>query len=328
VANFVNDIEYSPDHVFEVISIANEGTHTSGFAHKSDVAKLQFKDLEHGMTLKDKTIIKKITKDNFSNKQPFYFLHMAKTSGISLQEELKDVFKEEQMFINTAQYLNDDDMLNSKLISGHFAMYPIDLFKKNNKDIHAITMIRNPVDRAISFFIFRFKIHNFFLGRKTEMPTVRDFDLFLYEMKNLDFINNFQSRSMTSTLNAAALNAISNKYINGSIDRYQLTGEMFGNCHFLERSSNGSLWKHDLHKFDIIGTVDHRDIFLNKLTNLLEKNKYSSSFKNIKKNISEFEVEEIKKVLTKSQINKVIELNNYDFELYDFLMTKRGVFEC
>jgi hypothetical protein len=328
VANFVNDIEYSPDHVFEVISIANEGTHTSGFAHKSDVAKLQFKDLEHGMTLKDKTIIKKITKDNFSNKQPFYFLHMAKTSGISLQEELKDVFKEEQMFINTAQYLNDDDMLNSKLISGHFAMYPIDLFKKNNKDIHAITMIRNPVDRAISFFIFRFKIHNFFLGRKTEMPTVRDFDLFLYEMKNLDFINNFQSRSMTSTLNVAALNAISNKYINGSIDRYQLTGEMFGNCHFLERSSNGSLWKHDLHKFDIIGTVDHRDIFLNKLTNLLEKNKYSSSFKNIKKNISEFEVEEIKKVLTKSQINKVIELNNYDFELYDFLMTKRGVFEC
>jgi hypothetical protein len=328
VANFVNNIEYSPDHVFEVISIANEGTHTSGFAHKSDVAKLQFKDLEHGMTLKDKTIIKKITKDNFSNKQPFYFLHMAKTSGISLQEELKDVFKEEQMFINTAQYLNDDDMLNSKLISGHFAMYPIDLFKKNNKDIHAITMIRNPVDRAISFFIFRFKIHNFFLGRKTEMPTVRDFDLFLYEMKNLDFINNFQSRSMTSTLNVAALNAISNKYINGSIDRYQLTGEMFGNCHFLERSSNGSLWKHDLHKFDIIGTVDHRDIFLNKLTNLLEKNKYSSSFKNIKKNISEFEVEEIKKVLTKSQINKVIELNNYDFELYDFLMTKRGVFEC
>lgn len=328
MANFVNNIEYSPDHVFEVISIANEGTHTSGFAHKSDVAKLQFKDLEHGMTLKDKTIIKKITKDNFSNKQPFYFLHMAKTSGISLQEELKDVFKEEQMFINTAQYLNDDDMLNSKLISGHFAMYPIDLFKKNNKDIHAITMIRNPVDRAISFFIFRFKIHNFFLGRKTEMPTVRDFDLFLYEMKNLDFINNFQSRSMTSTLNVAALNAISNKYINGSIDRYQLTGEMFGNCHFLERSSNGSLWKHDLHKFDIIGTVDHRDIFLNKLTNLLEKNKYSSSFKNIKKNISEFEVEEIKKVLTKSQINKVIELNNYDFELYDFLMTKRGVFEC
>ena len=328
MANFVNDIEYSPDHVFEVISIANEGTHTSGFAHKSDVAKLQFKDLEHGMTLKDKTIIKKITKNSFSNKQPFYFLHMAKTSGISLQEELKDVFKDEQMFINTAQYLNDDDMLSSKLISGHFAMYPIDLFKKNNKNIHAVTIVRDPIDRAISFFIFRFKIHNFFLGRKTEMPTSRDFDLFLYEIKNLDFITNFQSRSITSSLNTERLNSISNKYINGSIDRYQLTGEMFGHCHFLERSSNGSTWKSNLNKFDIIGTVDHRDLFLNKLKDLLERNEYESSFKNIKKNISEFEVQEIKKVLTKSQIDKVIELNNYDFELYDFLMTSKGVFQC
>ena len=160
------------------------------------------------------------------------------------------------------------------------------------------------------------------------MPTSRDFDLFLYEMKNLDFITNFQSRSMTSSLNTERLNLISNKYINGSIDRYQLTGEMFGNCHFLERASNGSKWKSGLNKFDIIGTVDHRDIFLNKLTDLLEKNKYASSFKNIKKNISEFEVQEIKKVLTKSQLNKVIELNQYDFEMYDFLMTNKGVFEC
>ena len=328
MANFVNNIEYGPDHVFEVMSTSHEGTHTAGFALKSDIAKLQFKDLEHGMTLKDKTIIKKINKNNFSNKEPFYFMHMSKTSGISLQEELKDVFKDEQMFINTVQYLNNEDMLNSKLISGHFAMYPINLFKKNNKNIHAITMVRNPVDRAISFFIFRFKIHHFFLGIKTQMPTSRDFDLFLYEMKNLDFITNFQSRSMTSSLNTERLNLINNKYINGLIDRYQLTGEQFGNCQFLKRESNGSGWKSNLNEFDIIGTVDHREIFLNKLTNLLEKNKYDSSFKNIKKNFSNFEIQDIKRVLTKSQINKVIELNQYDFELYDFLMTNKGVFEC
>lgn len=326
MANFVNDIEYSPDHVFEVTSMTHDITY--GFANKSNVEKVEFKNLEHGMILKDKTIVKKITKDSYSNKQPFYFMHMAKTSGISLQEELKDVFKEEQMFINTVQYLNDVDMLNSKLISGHFAMYPIDLFKKNNKNINAVTIVRNPIDRAISFFIYRFKFYNAIMGRKTEFPTSRQFDLFLYDKKNLDFITNFQSRSITSSLNTERLNSISNKYINGSIDRYQLTGEMFGHCHFLERESSGSTWKNNLNKFDIIGTVDHRDIFLNKLTNLLEKNEYVSSLKNIKKNISEFEVQEIKKVLTRSQINKVIELNNYDFELYDFLMTNKGVFQC
>jgi hypothetical protein len=326
MTNFINDVQYSPDHIFEVISMSYDLSY--GFTHKSNVAKLQFKDLEHGMILKDKTIVKKITKDIYSNKQPFYFMHMAKTSGISLQEELKDVFEDDQMFINTVQYLNDVEMLNSKLISGHFATYPIDLFKKNNKNINAVTIVRNPIDRAISFFIFRFKLYDAMMGRKTEFPTSRQFDLFLYDMKNLDFITNFQSRSISSSLNTEKLNPISNKYINGSIDRYQLTVEMFSNCHFLERSSNGSMWKNNLNKFNIIGTVDHRDTFLNKLTDLLENNEYSSSFKNIKKNISPFEVQEIKKVLTKSQINKIVELNNYDFELYDFLMTNKGVFQC
>jgi len=325
MTNFVNDIAYIPNHIFEVTSMTHDITY--GFANKSNVAKVEFKNLEHGMILKDKTIVKKITKDSYSNKQPFYFMHMAKTSGISLQEELKDVFKEEQMFINTVQYLNDVDMLNSKLISGHFAMYPIDLFKKNNKNINAVTIVRNPIDRAISFFIYRFKFYNAIMGRKTEFPTSRQFDLFLYDKKNLDFINNFQSRSISSTLNVAVLNPISNNYMNGSIDRYKLTEKMFSSCHFMEYS-DGSLWKNDLHKFNIIGTVDHRDLFLNKLTNLLEKNKYHSVFKNIKRNTSGFEVQEIKKILTKSQIDKVIELNNYDFELYDFLMTSKGVFQC
>jgi hypothetical protein len=67
---------------------------------------------------------------------------------------------------------------------------------------------------------------------------------------------------------------------------------------------------------------------LNNRVTTLENNEYNSSFKNIKKNISAFEVQEIKKVLTKSQINKIVELNNYDFELYDFLMTNKGVFQC
>lgn len=326
MANFVNDIEYGPDHVFEVTSMSHDLSY--GFTAKSNVAKLQFKDLEHGMILKDKIIIKKINKDLSSNRQPLYFLHMAKTSGISLQEELKDVFKDEQMFINTVQYLNDEDMLNSKLISGHFATYPIDLFKKNNKKINAVTIVRDPIDRALSFFMFRFKFLNATMGRETDFPTSRQFDFFLCDVKNLNFISNFQSRSITSSLNVEKLNPVSDKYINGSIDRYQLTVKMFGNCHFLESSSNGSMWKNNLNKFDIIGTVDHRDLFLNKLKDLLERNEYESSFKNITKNISPFVAQEVRKILTKSQINKLIELNQYDFELYDFLMTNKGVFQC
>lgn len=328
MTNFVNDVAYSPDHIFEILSIGDNESYTSGFGPKSNVGKLQFKDLEHGMMLKDETIIKRVTKNNHSDKESFYFLHMAKTSGISLQEELKDVFKEEQMFINTIQYVDDVDMLNSKLISGHFSMHPFNVFEKNNKKIHGITMVRNPIDRAISFFIFRYKIYDTLLGRKPEMPTSRHIDLFLYDIRNVDFINNFQTRSITSTLDIEQSSLISNKYINKSIDRFQLTGDMVSHCHFIKSGPSGNEWKNSLNKFDIIGTVDHRELFLNKLSNILEKNKYISSFKNIKKNVSNFEVEEIKKILTKDQINRITELNKYDFELYDFLMTNKGVFEC
>ena len=194
--------------------------------------------------------------------------------------------------------------------------------------IHSITITRNPLDRAISFFVFRYKVHDSMLNKKTEGLNSKYFDNFLYDPNNLDFINNFQTRSITSNLDLEMSNLWSNKYINGSIDRFQLTGRMAANCNFIERKSSGSLWKDSLHEFDIIGTMDSRELFLNQLSTILEKNQYMSNFKNIKNNASDFEIEQIKKMLTKDQINRVIELNNYDFELYDFLMTNKGVFKC
>lgn len=328
MGNFVNDIEYNTDHAFKIVGLLNNESYTNGFVHKSNIGTLKFKDLEHGMILEDETVIKKLYKNTISNKETFYFLHLAKTSGMSLKEELKDVFKNEQMFINNIQHLNELEMLNSKFISGHFAMYPIDMFKKNNKKIHAITITRNPLDRAISFFVFRYKVHDSMLNKKTEGLTSKYFDNFLYDPNNLDFINNFQSRSITSSLDIEMSNLWSSKYINKSIDRFQLTSRMAANCNFIERKSNGSSWKSNMDKFDIIGTMDQRELFLNRLSIILEKNNYRASFKNIKNNASDFEIEQIKKILTKDQINRITELNNYDFELYDFLMTNKGVFEC
>ena len=33
-------------------------------------------------------------------------------------------------------------------------------------------------------------------------------------------------------------------------------------------------------------------------------------------------------MLSPNQIKQIIDLNNYDFEMYDFLMTNKGVWEC
>lgn len=328
MANFVNNIKYDLDHTFEVISVKDNDAYTTGFVDESYIGNLKFKDLEHGMMLKDKSIVKKINTDIESNKEHFYFLHIAKNSGISLQEELKNVFKQEQLFINNIQYLNESEMLSSKLISGHFAMYPFDLFEKNNKKIHGITIIRNPIDRAISYFIFISKIFDSMLHRKTDILTNKNFDNFLSDDKNKNFINNFQTRSLTSTIDFQKSKYWSNHYMNRSIDRFQIMAALSSNCNFILPGQNGNLWKNNLNKFDIIGTVDKRDLFLDNLSIILEKNKYPANIKNIKKNVSDFEVEKIKNILTKDQINEIIKLNNYDFELYDFLMTNKGVWQC
>ena len=57
MSNFVNDIEYIPNHIFQVTSMTHDIAY--GFANKSDIAKVEFKNLEHGMILTDKTIVKK-----------------------------------------------------------------------------------------------------------------------------------------------------------------------------------------------------------------------------------------------------------------------------
>lgn len=328
MANFVNDIKYNTDHIFEIVSVQNNDAYTTGFVEEHHIGNLKFKDLEHGMMLKDRSVIKKINTDIYSNKEHFYFLHIAKNSGISLQEELKNVFKDEQLYVNNIQYLNELDMINSKLISGHFAMYPFDLFEKNNKNIHGITIIRNPVDRAISYFLFISKIFDVMLSRKTDKVTNKNFDNFLSDNKNIDFINNFQTRSLTSTLDTEKSDLWSKKYLNRSIDRFQMMAAMNSNCNFIGPGQNGKLWKNSLGKFDIIGTMDNRQLFLDRLSVILEKNKYPANIKNVTKNSSDFKVKKIKKILTKDQIKQIVELNNYDFEMYDFLMTNKGVWEC
>lgn len=328
MANFVNNIEYGPQHIFEILSVKDNEAYTTGFVDENIIGNLQFKDLEHGMMLKNGSVIKKINKDNFSHKESFYFLHIAKNSGISLQEELKNVFKEEQSFINNIGYLNEFDMLNSKLISGHLAMYPFDLFKKNNKNIHGITILRNPIDRAISYFMFISKVFDSMLHRQTDNVTNKNFDNFLSDPINRDLITNFQTRSITSTLNTDKASYWSNKYLNRSIDRFQLMAAMSSNSNFIAHGQDGSLWRDSLNKFDIIGTVEYRELFLNNLSVILQKNKYFGHIRNIKKNTSNLKLQKIKSTLTKGQIDQIVELNNYDFEMYDFLMKNKGVWEC
>jgi hypothetical protein len=115
--------------------------------------------------------------------------------------------------------------------------------------------------------------------------------------------------------------------MNNEIARIDVATALVFNCSFMNLKNNESLWRESLDNFNIIGTVDKRELFLDKTSTLLKKNNYNAKLTNVVKNKSDFSNEEIKKILTKSQINKIIELNQYDFEFYDFIMSKGGVLE-
>jgi len=328
LSNFVNNIRYPSDHVFEIIAVENNEAFTNGFTDESNIGNILFKDLEHGMILKNGTTVKKIQSLKTCNRDSFYFLHIARTSGTSLQEQLKNTFQDRQSYINTIQYIDESDMLNSKFISGHFAMYPFKLFEKNNKKLHGITIVRDPVDRAISCLTFMSKLYDKMYKRKTDLLTSKDIDNFLSDLNFIEGINNFQARSLTSSLDENLAKRYSSLYMDRTINRFQFVSIMSSNCNFIAPGNDGNSWKENIDKFDIIGLVEKRELFLNKLSIVLEKNNYSTKLIDIKRNESDFKVESIKKNLTKDQLNKIIELNQYDFELYDFIMTNKGVWEC
>jgi hypothetical protein len=328
LTNYVNGISYPENYIFQIEGVHNNEPHTSGFTKDLFIGNLNFSDLEHGMKIKGGEVVKKITTDNISNKQSLYFLHITKTSGISLQSELKEVFKGEKTFVNNIQYVNHEDMLNSKLISGHFAMHPFLLYKNNNKKLNGVTIIRNPIDRAISYFVFKYNITDIMFGFKTKKLTSKNFDNFLSDEKNLNYINNYQTKTMTSDLDLSKSLEWSQKYIDSKISRLELISAQSLNYNFMDFKNSENLWKDSLINFNVIGCVDKRDLFLEKTSEFLQKNNYNAKLKDIKKNESNFKVEEIKKILTADQIEKVISLNNYDFELYDFIMSRNGVLEC
>ena len=327
MTNYVNGIPYPENYIFEIEKVYNNEAFTSGYVDSGYTGRLEFSDLEHGMKIKDGDFIKKINVDISSSKESFYFLHIAKTSGISFQSELKKAFADEQNFVNSLQYIDEYDMLNSKLISGHFAMHPFLLYKNNNKKLNGLTIIRNPIDRAISCFAFRYKLKYSVFELQTKKITSKNFDSFLHEEDSLRFISNYQTKTITSDLNTSDCSIWVNKYMNNKITRLNLSSALAFNCNFMDLKNNENLWKENLNNFNIIGTVDKRELFLDKTSDLLKKNNYNAKLRNVLKNRSDFTNEEIKKILTKDQINKIIELNQYDFEFYDFVMSKGGILE-
>jgi hypothetical protein len=317
---YINDKPYKDGSIFRV-AIDPEFKMLSSMDSpgRREILKLPVGLLQHGMTIisgNTEDRIKKIHIDSEDKRPSFYYMHIYKTSGLSINTQMTKRFVNSHVYNNYIGLIDDQQILNSKLISGHLASYPIDLFKENNLPLHSFTIIRNPVDRVISHYFYENNIRNNGAPPNPE-------DMYNFVHNNKEILTDLQTKNITSSIDSDFSNKSSNSFLSGDISLLEFL-KIFGETsRFLEQKTNEDKWADHLEKFSLIGTIDNRDKFINSLQHLFDKELYNgTSFENIYINKSITTTSDFKKTLPKDLIDFISNINKNDFDLYDMLLSR------
>jgi len=314
----IDNKTYPDKTIFKVIVPDSWVIHTD----KKEIKDLPVVFLQPGMTIIDENRnirIKNIKVVPEDNRVPFYHMHIYKTSGVSIYANLVEYFNDLQVYRNYISYINDELLLSSSFISGHFASYPVDLFLKNNKKLHTFTLLRDPVDRCISEYLYK----NKFITTE-EKPSVEGFELYMLSER---FTQNLQSKNITSSLDVTSAKTISSFALSDlDIRRQQWPYDAYvKDPRSLAKETNEKNWKDHINKFSLIGTLENKKDFDIKINSLIQSEGYlSHKVNDLYLNRSPFSTSEFKKTLPKHVIDKIIYINQHDVEMYDFIKS-RGV---
>lgn len=326
---YINDIEFSDNHLFDVVidpiflSLSSEqNVDTTKPIYK----KMLVQWIQHGMKIclnGEEVFVKKIFLDKQSEKTPFYFMHIYKTSGLSLKEELMKYFINEQVYTNYIGHMDDNELLNSKLISGHFASYPTDLYQSFDKKLHTVSIFRDPVDRTISHFLYENNLRTVEARKNKSLPSVEDFEKFFADPTSFSIMKDLQTKNLTSTMNTELSNQTAQALFNGRSDIHHSIIKLGATSRFISEQTDESNWRKHLQKLSLYGTVNNRDKFLKNLHELLKEEQYESgSIRNILINKNLHSTEMFKKLLPGSIIERIKDSNQNDMALHEHLLSK------
>ncbi|CAB5218121.1 Sulfotransferase [uncultured Caudovirales phage] len=221
-----------------------------------------------------------------------YHLHIPRCSGIYVREHLLPNLKSRQIsfFASHHIYLNEKDLMDRSFISGHFGTKPI-----QDENQILFTMLRDPVDRYISNFLYITK----FNGQKE-----------MYHKLN-QWVENPEVIALQSNLQYKMLSNPTDVAWYNNSDK-----------NIYERANNG--WcldknvftdpKSVLNKCEIVGLIEEHSSFIKKLNNLLEKQYGFSTFLNSRKLNGNGGTIEIPDSLKR----KIEEVNSLDMEMYEY----------
>jgi hypothetical protein len=254
------------------------------------------------------------------NNKQLYFLHIPKTGGTSVNDQIEKSLIENNIKIYPPTSPPHKNNINEyNYIKGHFARYPI----KEIKDLDVACLFRNPIDRAISTFLF---IYDKTLYANPEYKKIPNFvdKLRYYLFEDDYYVNhrNIQSKFVCTEPTIIKINNESNSW-------YKKINNSWG----LENNEiTFDLAKTFVDEFKIIGITENHKEFMYKIKKwfLLNYNiNIFENFNNIVSNKSfviydkiEYTSNTIKNMLTENDLQKFKNNNLIDLELYEYICQK------
>lgn len=227
-----------------------------------------------------------------------YYLHIPRTAGIYLNNNVLPhlISGGVEHFASNRSYIDKEKIKNSRYVAGHFGLTPIELM--DNPIV--FTTLRDPVERFISYF-------NYTTGLvKTKSEAHQKLDYWLYGDQS-PIQSNMQSKFLTGYMNFDKFNE--------GVNMFQKA--VYEGWYIENYSLDINTVKSNIDLFNCY-TLDNHDAFKRDYNLILKKEFGFTTFKYADKaNRSH----DLGIQLTKSQLNRIQEMNKIDMEAYEYVQT-------
>ena len=281
-----------------------------------EISYMNLNMLQHGFILLSNNTEEKIKSIRMAQKESrtaFYHMHIYKTSGISTKMDIIDSFRNSFVYSNFIGLVDDEQMINASLITGHFASYPIDLFNSFKKKLHTFTLVRDPVERVISHYLYESRI-------SSSAHTASIEDLYNFITNNRGVLKDLQTKNMTSSMDKEVANGVAKKFLEDDIPLNEAITHLGATSRFISNHTKEDQWKDHIEKFSLIGTVDNKKDFTEQLHGLLNSEGYFQAITpeyHINRNF--VSTKDFIETIPKDIIDKITSMNQNDMAMYEYI---------
>jgi hypothetical protein len=260
------------------------------------------------------------------NNKKLYFMHIPKTGGVTVMSNVyRHLNNNKISCYPPSPPPHDDDFNKYQYIQAHLGRYPI--LKTDN--VSVASLIRDPVDRAISNFGY---IYNRVLENRQDYLNINyPLDKLKYYLFDDEFYfshRNIQSQFICSQPEKNMFKDM----VERNEEEYQTRSK---NWYLQPIELNIETVKKYVDEFEIVNTTNHVKEFIYSIILWFNKN-YSVPLMNEEHpiflnnrnpviiNNESYTTEDLKKLLSDEDIEKILDLNSIDFELYEYVFEKEN----